>query len=84
LVLGWGFGVGRSDGASKVRISEIQDGGLQASWIYKNSNNFAIGLPFEVIFGSRVGFLAELIFLPLIWAVIDALLTSVLRNRCVS
>jgi len=30
----------------------------------KNGHNFATGLPIDVMFGSRVGLLAELRFLP--------------------
>jgi len=33
-------------------------------WIYKNGHNFTTGLPIKVMFGSRVGCLAELGFLP--------------------
>jgi len=34
------------------------------SRIYKNGNNFETGLPIDVMFGSRVGFPAEIRFLP--------------------
>ena len=39
-----------------LRFDKIQYGGLRPYWIYKNSHNFATGLPIDVMFDSRVGF----------------------------
>jgi len=43
--------------------TEPQFQGKYLSWIYKNGHNFATGLPIDVMFGSKVGFPAELRFL---------------------
>jgi len=45
-------------------ISKIQDGGWRPYWMSKNGHNFATGSPIDVMFGSRVGFLAKLRFIP--------------------
>jgi len=37
---------------------------IRPSWTHKNGHNFATGLPMDMMIGSRLGFLAELRFLP--------------------
>jgi len=71
--------VGRSNGAtfrfqkSKWRLTAIFD--------IQSGHNFATGLEIDVMFGFRVGFPAELSFLPYIGLHTR---TAVARNPCVS
>jgi len=81
LVLGQGFR-GRRIEWCYLRFDEIQDGGWRPSWMYTNGHNFATGLPIDVMFGSRVGFPAELRFLP--QGPSYSLRIAVARNPCVS
>jgi len=42
----------------------LSNSACRHSRIYKNGHNFATDLPMDVMFGFRVGFPAELRFLP--------------------
>jgi len=62
----WGgvFRVNQSTGATFDFHKFKMAAEWRLSWIYKNGRNLTTGLPIDVMFCSRVGFLAELRFLP--------------------